>query len=119
MELGEFVDVPAECGLGRVCDGYEVHGVEETLWALVLLELCAGVVSGGTDTGGVDMFEYEEISSLKLHYGSLAGTIYSLFKAITGGISWGEVADPLVSYSVWLGLLFSFYIMFTVFAVLI
>ncbi|CAK0801652.1 unnamed protein product, partial [Prorocentrum cordatum] len=52
------------------------------------------------------------------NFPSLGYSIYTLFKAVTGGVSWGEVSDPLQDVS--LVFLFSFpvYIVVTMFCVL-
>lgn len=55
------------------------------------------------------------------NYGSLSLTLYSLFKAISGGTDWGDLSDPLLvqSDSSWLfALFFAIYVAFAVFCVL-
>eukprot|EP00928_Gymnodinium_smaydae_P008568 TRINITY_DN13113_c0_g1_i1.p1 TRINITY_DN13113_c0_g1~~TRINITY_DN13113_c0_g1_i1.p1 ORF type:complete len:606 (-),score=109.72 TRINITY_DN13113_c0_g1_i1:137-1954(-) len=66
----------------------------------------------------LERFTEEDIDSLNACYGSLFRAIYSLFKSITGGVSWGEMSDPLLKVSPALCLLFCFYIVFAVLAVL-
>merc|ERR1712190_347578 len=51
-------------------------------------------------------------------YGSLPASIYTLFGAISGGWSWNVVAEPLLSISPLLGILFCLYISFAIFCVL-
>merc|ERR1712032_945954 len=63
-------------------------------------------VDGVEETKLVDMF------------GSLALSCYSLFQAISGGISWHEVADPLTDVHWTNGLVFTFFVFFTLFAML-
>lgn len=60
----------------------------------------------------------EQYNSLSRNYGSLLGTMYSLFKAICGGMDWSELADPLITMSPLLGIGFCLYISFVCFAVL-
>jgi len=58
------------------------------------------------------------IGGLSENYGSLSVTVYSLYQAISGGVSWGETAAPLFELSPVLGMLYILYIAFIVFAVL-
>jgi len=60
----------------------------------------------------------EDKDNLRNSYGDLFSTMYSLFQAITGGNDWSAFADPLFKISSGLGLLFTAYIAFTIFAVL-
>eukprot|EP00746_Dinoflagellata_sp_MGD_P108356 gnl/MRDRNA2_/MRDRNA2_46281_c0_seq1.p1 gnl/MRDRNA2_/MRDRNA2_46281_c0~~gnl/MRDRNA2_/MRDRNA2_46281_c0_seq1.p1 ORF type:complete len:339 (-),score=42.60 gnl/MRDRNA2_/MRDRNA2_46281_c0_seq1:61-1077(-) len=53
------------------------------------------------------------------HYGSLAQTMWTLFKAVTGGSDWGSVADPLVSsVSPVFALVYALYIAIVVWALM-
>jgi len=56
---------------------------------------------------------------LERYWGSLIPSMYSLFQSITGGVDWDMVARPLVeNIGPEVGVLFTLYIMFTVFAML-
>jgi len=55
---------------------------------------------------------------IETYYGSLARSIYSCFRGMTGGQSWGELLDPLVHASVFYAAIFLFYISFSVLALL-
>lgn len=56
---------------------------------------------------------------LRPHFGSLLECILSLYKAMTGGIDWGDLQQPLVEeISPMMALLFSVYIAFTVLCML-
>jgi len=57
-------------------------------------------------------------STLEEHFGSISKGMYSLFLTITGGISWGEVADPLIMADWVYGVFFMLFICFMIFAVL-
>jgi len=58
------------------------------------------------------------IPRLEDSYGSIARSVFTLFKAISGGVSWEEVVDPLQELSpIWV-LFFLMYFSFTYFAVL-
>jgi len=52
------------------------------------------------------------------HYGSLSRSIYSLFKSMSGGQSWGELSDALMEVDAIMPILFLMYIFFTIFSVL-
>jgi hypothetical protein len=60
----------------------------------------------------------EHAEALETNFSSVAMTLYSLYKAVTGGDDWGGYADTLFSINVFPGLLFCFYVAFTTFAVL-
>jgi len=53
---------------------------------------------------------------MKSQYSSIAATILSLFKAITGGESWGPLMEPLLHINPFLAGLYLGFILFTVFA---
>mmetsp|Transcript_101981 Transcript_101981/g.287883 ORF Transcript_101981/g.287883 Transcript_101981/m.287883 type:complete len:610 (+) Transcript_101981:59-1888(+) len=64
---------------------------------------------------GVEDFNEE----LVRHFGSLGDSIYALYKCVTGGIDWGDVADPLASYvSIWILPFMMFYIAFALLCML-
>jgi Ca2+-binding EF-hand superfamily protein len=55
---------------------------------------------------------------LRKGFGSLPRAVYTLFVSVTGGVSWQEISDLLFEID-WLnGVLFCFYIFFTVFGML-
>lgn len=57
--------------------------------------------------------------ALVLYYGDLCRSILSLFQAISGGQDWGTLLDPLmIEVSPLLGILFCFYVMFAVLAMM-
>jgi len=57
--------------------------------------------------------------ALEQHYGTLILTILVLFEAVTGGVDWQNVLDPLMhEISPWLGVLFTFYIAFVLLAMM-
>merc|ERR1712232_1318253 len=55
---------------------------------------------------------------LEQHFGSLTATMYSLYKAITGGDDWSNFSDPLFDVSPTMGIFFCLYVAFAVLAVL-
>lgn len=52
------------------------------------------------------------------YFGTVIRSVYSCFKAMTGGQSWGEMLDPLVDVNTMYALLFLFYVSFSVLALL-
>jgi len=47
-------------------------------------------------------------------YGSVGKTVFFLFQAVTGGLDWGNMAEPLMtSISPWMGFIYCLYITFT------
>jgi Ca2+-binding EF-hand superfamily protein len=61
----------------------------------------------------------EEGEKLEKYWGNLIASGFTLFESITGGIDWDDSCRPLIDDIGWeVGLLFSFYIMFTVLAML-
>merc|ERR1712060_867700 len=60
-----------------------------------------------------------DFNELNSHYGSLARTMLSLFQAVSGGLDWEVLINPLMLHiSVWLAPLFSLYIAFTLLAMM-
>eukprot|EP00746_Dinoflagellata_sp_MGD_P029892 gnl/MRDRNA2_/MRDRNA2_170841_c0_seq1.p1 gnl/MRDRNA2_/MRDRNA2_170841_c0~~gnl/MRDRNA2_/MRDRNA2_170841_c0_seq1.p1 ORF type:complete len:457 (-),score=53.67 gnl/MRDRNA2_/MRDRNA2_170841_c0_seq1:153-1490(-) len=62
--------------------------------------------------------DVEYSTGLQEHFHTLLVTIYSLYKAVTGGNDWHVYADLLFEIGIFPGFLFCFYIAFTTFAVL-
>jgi len=104
--------------------------LQSLVWALVLLFLVMFVVatsvmqivaeelaihnsqkeeSGISDKGADDLVKY---------YGTMFSSLFTLYKSITGGISWTEVADPLVEISPFMGAAFAVFIAFGLLCVL-
>merc|ERR1712032_1807965 len=90
------------------------------VWAFVLLALMMYLFAliftqSAVDaklTGGSSQAAFEK------HYGHLWISCLTLFKTITGGVSWQEVVDPLMSPVSWpLVLLFLSYVFFSQFAI--
>eukprot|EP00931_Biecheleriopsis_adriatica_P031166 TRINITY_DN18301_c0_g1_i1.p1 TRINITY_DN18301_c0_g1~~TRINITY_DN18301_c0_g1_i1.p1 ORF type:complete len:545 (-),score=81.02 TRINITY_DN18301_c0_g1_i1:224-1858(-) len=71
----------------------------------------AEMIEGVTDTIFAD-------AALAEHFGSLTATWYSLFKGLTGGMDWGDMAEPLKDVSPGLLVVLVCFISFTTIAVL-
>mmetsp|Transcript_21150 Transcript_21150/g.49136 ORF Transcript_21150/g.49136 Transcript_21150/m.49136 type:complete len:645 (+) Transcript_21150:67-2001(+) len=57
-------------------------------------------------------------SSIRSLFGSLGMTCYTLYLAVSGGISWGEVGQPLFDIDWFHGMVLCFFTFFTTFALL-
>jgi len=101
-----------------------LYTLRSLFWALVLLALIIYVFSvllaqavsdHLADSSALD--EVLVVAATK-HFGSLPYTMLSLFKAISGGVSWEEILEPLEKISLIWVMVFLFYVAFTYFAVL-
>lgn len=72
------------------------------------------VLSYRADNGPQD----ENYHVLGEYFGSLSRSILTLYQAIAGGIDWDSVVTPLMAISPWLGVAFSFYVAFSVLALM-
>merc|ERR1740121_3424832 len=57
-------------------------------------------------------------AKLQTHCSSLFRCMYTLFKSLCGGLTWQEVADPLIDLHWSWGVLYMCFIIFTYFAVM-
>lgn len=55
---------------------------------------------------------------IRMYYGSVGSTMFSLLMAISGGVNWSELVEPLAQISVVYQVLFSFYVLFVLIGVL-
>jgi len=95
------------------------------MWALILLLLVMFVVATSvmqiiSDELARDdhSFSNVNVKHMVQYYGSMFTSLFTLYKSITGGISWCEVADPLLELSPLMGAAFSIYIAFGLLCVL-
>lgn len=105
-----------------------VSTMKSLVWAILLLLLII-YVFGILFTQATSEHLYDEFGgndveftpnaiSLNRYWSRLPRSMFTLFKSITGGISWDEIADPLSDLSwVWVGI-FTAYICFCFLAVL-
>jgi len=97
-----------------------VASMKSLVWALILTMMVAYVV--GVCFMDFISTELERSSSdeedLRKYYGSLSRTLYSLYKAITNGESWGGMSELLIRIHSVLGVLFCLYIAVAVLCVL-
>eukprot|EP00746_Dinoflagellata_sp_MGD_P089898 gnl/MRDRNA2_/MRDRNA2_35467_c0_seq1.p1 gnl/MRDRNA2_/MRDRNA2_35467_c0~~gnl/MRDRNA2_/MRDRNA2_35467_c0_seq1.p1 ORF type:complete len:828 (-),score=145.53 gnl/MRDRNA2_/MRDRNA2_35467_c0_seq1:382-2865(-) len=98
--------------------------VSSLFWALVLLGINIFIFSIYLTQGvayhlmeriedGADEDAVKE-DGLRDSYGSLLTTMYSLWKALTGGADWEAYCDPLFDVSTLMGVIFVFFIAFAV-----
>jgi hypothetical protein len=98
--------------------------LKSLMWAMILLLIIVYVFGLAFTMEAVDLIESsldsgEELSPVVAHaWGTLDRSMFTLYKAISGGVSWGEPLDPLQATSIIPATLFSIYIAFTYFAVL-
>ncbi|CAE7225378.1 Scn11a, partial [Symbiodinium natans] len=102
-----------------------MYTLRSLFWALVLLALIIYVFSvllaqavSEHRLSGTSSLPVETTDAATKYFSTLPRTMLTLFMAISGGVSWEEVAAPLEAISmVWL-FVFLFYVAFTYFAVL-
>jgi len=118
----------------RVVVASVLNTVRSLFWTLVVL-LCILFIFAVLFTQAVTQYFIErcqvhkacpsdwgdlgaEVIFLHRHFGNLIETIFTLFKAITGGINWSEISDALdLAGTSWV-ILFAFFIAFAYLAVL-
>eukprot|EP00930_Biecheleria_cincta_P019173 TRINITY_DN14707_c0_g2_i1.p1 TRINITY_DN14707_c0_g2~~TRINITY_DN14707_c0_g2_i1.p1 ORF type:complete len:602 (-),score=114.83 TRINITY_DN14707_c0_g2_i1:289-2094(-) len=107
-----------------------MHSLQSLIWAGLLLLTIMYVVAicvlqfaeeevarRQKDPTG-SLLSDEDFSKLKLYYGDLPNTIYSLFRAISGGVDWNDTAEPLFAMNSGVGTLFVVYVAFSFLCVL-
>eukprot|EP00928_Gymnodinium_smaydae_P031908 TRINITY_DN23264_c0_g2_i1.p1 TRINITY_DN23264_c0_g2~~TRINITY_DN23264_c0_g2_i1.p1 ORF type:complete len:598 (+),score=57.58 TRINITY_DN23264_c0_g2_i1:71-1795(+) len=99
--------------------------IKPLLWAMVLLTMIAFMFAifilemvSTEITAATAMNNVDTVTQLQLHFGGIVTTIYSLYKAITGGADWGDQASYLVDITPWLGGAFCVYVAFSVICVM-
>jgi len=103
-----------------------VATLRSLVWAMILLVMITYVfgiaftqATNDTIAEGVDGAQDPDLEIKLLRYwGSLSTSIFTLYKSITGGISWNDVVEPLEEMHVIWGMLFTSFISFSYFAVL-
>lgn len=98
------------------------NSVKSLVWAMFLLSLIMyifGVLFMQVLAEALvkDVPEVDPVLVDK-HYGTMQATIYTLYRSISGGIDWGDVAEPLFEANPIIGACFAIYIAFGVFCVL-
>lgn len=91
------------------------------IWAIALLFMMMFIVS--ICLMELTAFQLRDLDTdvreaLMAYYGSLILSIYTLYQSTTGGIDWGESAQPLLDINPALAVLYALYIAFSVLCVL-
>eukprot|EP00746_Dinoflagellata_sp_MGD_P145811 gnl/MRDRNA2_/MRDRNA2_78375_c0_seq1.p1 gnl/MRDRNA2_/MRDRNA2_78375_c0~~gnl/MRDRNA2_/MRDRNA2_78375_c0_seq1.p1 ORF type:complete len:649 (-),score=122.99 gnl/MRDRNA2_/MRDRNA2_78375_c0_seq1:262-2019(-) len=100
--------------------------VKSLCWAIVLLLIVAytfGVyftqlAAEKIQQNGNSPEGHAQSEGLRTYYGGMYITLISMFKAISGGADWGDIAEPLEQISTGYYLLFCCYVAFVVFAMM-
>jgi len=100
-----------------------VYGVLSTLrsliWTLVLLTIILYLFSLLFMQAANDhMVTFGDVPEVTKYYGDLPRSVFTLFKAVTGGVDWQEVSAPLGIVNPLWEIVFVIFIAFTYFAVL-
>jgi hypothetical protein len=101
-----------------------VHSLQSLFWLFWLLLLMLYVAATILTQGATEYLFYYDEGTIELDevmqgfYGSLWRTMYTLFLAMSGGISWGEVAAPWLLTNWVFFVLFMLFIFFALFSVL-
>jgi voltage-gated sodium channel len=111
LELRMLVDGIMNCGKTLLWSAL-ILVVVTYVYAIVCLQVCSEWLS--QSAGGPS----ETAEFLGVNFPSLVHSVYTLFKAVTGGVDWGEVSDPLQNVSTVLVLTFPIFMIVTVFCVL-
>lgn len=102
--------------------------MKSLIWALMLLVMIfygfaiafTQAVANYTQTVAAEKLEAPEMcgeADITLFWGSVPKSMFTLFKAMTGGISWHVVVQPLSNVSWFSVALFNVYVVFTILAV--
>merc|ERR1712111_70806 len=99
--------------------------MKQLVWLIILLFIfwylfaITFTMAASAHLRAVDPGRDRSVSTeLGTHFGSVSNSTYSCFKAMTGGQSWGELADPLTSTGKVYVYMFYFYIIFAVLVLL-
>lgn len=93
--------------------------LQSLMWALLLLLMIIYVMALIFTQATTDYLQQAASNKvLEDFWGTVPIAMLTLFKAISGGVSWHDVAEPLGGISLWLTALFASYIFLTYFAVL-
>mmetsp|Transcript_544 Transcript_544/g.1682 ORF Transcript_544/g.1682 Transcript_544/m.1682 type:complete len:645 (+) Transcript_544:79-2013(+) len=99
-----------------------LHSMRSLFWLMVLLGIILFIFSIFFTQGVADVLQSTSADGLdpdvQTYYGSLAKSAFTLFMAITGGVSWRDVVDPLKYVGWGFTALFIMYVSFCVFSVL-
>eukprot|EP00928_Gymnodinium_smaydae_P045498 TRINITY_DN30325_c0_g1_i1.p1 TRINITY_DN30325_c0_g1~~TRINITY_DN30325_c0_g1_i1.p1 ORF type:complete len:632 (+),score=129.35 TRINITY_DN30325_c0_g1_i1:195-2090(+) len=96
-----------------------VATVASLFWAMVLLGMIILVFAIAITSYVTMLLEEGELSeSIKEMFGDMITSIFSLFKAMSGGIDWGDLSDPIVAVRPYFFLVFAMYISLILYCVM-
>jgi len=101
-----------------------VHSLQSLFWLFWLLVLLLYIAATILTQGATEYLRFgaglgaDQGDDVQEAYGSLFRTMYTLFLAMSGGVSWGEVAAPMARVHTAFFVIFLIYIFFTLFSVL-
>lgn len=89
------------------------------VWTLMLLVMIIYVASVFVTQITLEMNDTPHIAKVRYYFGRLPRSMLTMFEVIVGGVSWDDVAEPLMAdLSPAMGVVFSIYIAFCVFAMM-
>lgn len=100
------------CGPERVWNQFDCG---MAIFLLAILYVFSIILTMGATEYGLDGRYGAEVQE---HYGTLARSMYTCFKAITGGVSWGDVTDPLMDVGSFYVTIFLVFVSFSILALL-
>jgi len=121
LRVARVVRVLRFCDELRVMVAGITHSLRSLFWAglmLFIMEFMFAIVLLDFVSAELEVDDSDMKEKLLYDWGSLTQALYTLYQTISGGISWAEVAQPLVYISPMLGFLFCLYIALAVFCVL-
>mmetsp|Transcript_78145 Transcript_78145/g.253601 ORF Transcript_78145/g.253601 Transcript_78145/m.253601 type:complete len:643 (+) Transcript_78145:103-2031(+) len=106
----------------RVMATMIVNSTSSLFWLFVLLLMLFYTIAVVLTQAATDWLKDQKTrghdSPIERYYGTLWESMYTLFKSMSGGVSWGEVAGPLKEMSMLYFSIFLVFIFFTIFSVL-
>lgn len=94
------------------------HSLMSLFWLFSLLTILIYIFSIVLTQGATEFLKYDEDPVVLERYGSLFRTMYTLFQAMAGGVSWGDVTTPLMRVGMFYFAVALVYVFFSIFSVL-
>eukprot|EP00927_Polykrikos_kofoidii_P077913 TRINITY_DN74799_c0_g1_i1.p1 TRINITY_DN74799_c0_g1~~TRINITY_DN74799_c0_g1_i1.p1 ORF type:complete len:695 (+),score=132.01 TRINITY_DN74799_c0_g1_i1:175-2259(+) len=98
-----------------------IRSLVSALILLVMMEFCLGVYfTQAVTLAKVKADEHDtDIATLEVMFGTLVKSMLTLYKAISSGVNWGELQNPLArAISPWMTLIMCVYVAFSLMALL-
>lgn len=94
------------------------HSMMSLFWLFSLLTILIYIFSIVLTQGATEFLKHENDEVVAERYGTLFTTMYTLFQAMSGGVSWGDVTTPLMKVGKFYFLIAMVYVFFSIFSVL-